>query len=135
MNRALRRGAPIALATVSALLLVGCASGSEPSATTDAAAVCLDVPSGDLSDGVQVTGDFGAAPTAEFTTPAAHAVGAAVHDEHHLSDIKDVTPIEWVAWTPMLVLILVLGVFPNLLFRVFDPAVNALIDHLGRYLG
>jgi peptidylprolyl isomerase len=69
MNRALRRGAPIALATVSALLLVGCASGSEPSATTDAAADCLDVSSGDLSDGVKVSGDFGAAPTAEFTTP------------------------------------------------------------------
>ncbi|MFC5788518.1 hypothetical protein EDM22_03520 [Agromyces tardus] len=69
MNRALRRGAPIALATVSALLLVGCASGSEPSATTDAAADCLDVSSGDLSDGVKVTGDFGAAPTAEFDTP------------------------------------------------------------------
>ena len=70
MNRALRRGAPIALASVSALLLVGCAAGSEPEASeTPEAAACLDVPSGDLSDGVEVTGDFGQAPEAEFSTP------------------------------------------------------------------
>ena len=70
MNRALRRGAPIALASVSALLLVGCATGSEPEASeTPEAAACLDVPSGDLSDGVEVTGEFGQAPEAEFSTP------------------------------------------------------------------
>lgn len=70
MNRALRRGAPIALASVSALLLVGCATGSEPEASeTPEAAACLDVPSGELSDGVEVTGEFGQAPEAEFSTP------------------------------------------------------------------
>ncbi len=68
-------------------------------------------------------------------TPTAHAVGAGVHDEHHGSDIKDVTTIEWIAWTPMLVLILVLGIFPNLLFKIFDPAVTLMVDRLGEYLG
>ena len=34
----------------------------------------------------------------------------------------------------MLVLILVLGVYPQLLFKIFDPAVTGLVDHLGRYL-
>jgi NADH-quinone oxidoreductase subunit M len=72
-------------------------------------------------------------PTPEFagaTTGAhgAHAVGAAVHDD---VDIHDVTPVEWISWTPMLIAILVLGVFPNLLFQVTDPAVTELVNRLG----
>jgi NADH-quinone oxidoreductase subunit M len=63
----------------------------------------------------------------------AHAVGAGVNDEHH-DDIRDVGIAEWIAWTPMLILILVLGVYPHLLFRIFDPAVEGLVDHLGQYL-
>jgi len=31
---------------------------------------------------------------------------------------------EWIAWVPMLVLILVLGIYPNLIFSVTDPAVT-----------
>ena len=34
----------------------------------------------------------------------------------------------------MLVLILVLGVYPQLLFRIFDPAVTAMVARLGEYL-
>ena len=41
------------------------------------------------------------------------------------------TSIEWISWLPMLVLILVLGVYPQLLFKVLDPAVTGLVDHLG----
>lgn len=71
MNRALRRGAPIALASVTALLLVGCAgSGSDPEPTaTDEAAACLEVEAGEQSDAIEVTGDFGTALTATFETP------------------------------------------------------------------
>jgi NADH-quinone oxidoreductase subunit M len=59
----------------------------------------------------------------------AHSVSAAAHDEHdghddHDSDIHDVNIYEWIAWTPMLVAILVLGVYPQLLFEIIDPAVN-----------
>lgn len=72
MNRALRRGAPIALATSAALLLAGCAGSGDPEAsespTADAAA-CMEVASGDLSDSVKVEGEFSQEPTAEFTTP------------------------------------------------------------------
>ena len=75
-------------------------------------------------------------PRAEFTTPATHAVGAAVNDEHaddgH-ADIHDVTVAEWIAWTPMVIFIVVLGVYPQLLFRVFDPAVTSLVSRLGEY--
>ena len=38
--------------------------------------------------------------------------------------IHDVQPTEWLAWAPMLVLIVVLGVFPNLIFHVTDPPVT-----------
>ena len=76
-------------------------------------------------------------PSAEFSGHGqpAHAVSAAVNEEHDDTDIRDVTPIEWISWTPLLVLIVVLGVYPDLLFRVFDPAVIQLVDHLGEYLG
>ncbi|WP_438853813.1 FKBP-type peptidyl-prolyl cis-trans isomerase [Agromyces sp. M3QZ16-3] len=71
MNRALRRGAPIALVSVTALLLAGCAAGSEtPEPTsTDAAAACLEVDAGEQSDAVEVSGDFGGTPTATFDAP------------------------------------------------------------------
>ncbi|MGR2752752.1 FKBP-type peptidyl-prolyl cis-trans isomerase [Agromyces arachidis] len=71
MNRALRRGAPIALASVTALLLAGCAGDPaepEPTASEEAAA-CLEVESGEQSDAIEVEGDFGAATTATFDTP------------------------------------------------------------------
>jgi NADH-quinone oxidoreductase subunit M len=48
-------------------------------------------------------------PTAEFA-----------HDSH----IHDVEVPEWLAWTPLLVAIVVLGVYPNFLFSVLNPAVG-----------
>ncbi len=38
--------------------------------------------------------------------------------------IHDVTPFEWTAWVPILLLIVALGIFPNLIFRVTDDAVS-----------
>jgi NADH-quinone oxidoreductase subunit M len=38
--------------------------------------------------------------------------------------VHDVNGFEWVAWTPILLLIVVLGVFPNLLFKTTDDAVT-----------
>jgi NADH-quinone oxidoreductase subunit M len=42
------------------------------------------------------------------------------HDPH----LHDVTVPEWIAWLPMLAGIVVLGFFPNLIFKVTDPAVT-----------
>jgi NADH-quinone oxidoreductase subunit M len=80
---------------------------------------------------------FGTVP-AEWTGGghAAHAVGADVnvdHEEEH-ADIHDVNVVEWITWTPMLILIAVLGIYPQLLFKIFDPAVTELVAHLGRHL-
>ena len=66
-------------------------------------------------------------PTEEFSGHGAHAhaAGAAANDEHH-DDIHDVNIYEWIAWTPLLVAIVVLGVYPQLMFKVMDPAVDQL---------
>ena len=42
--------------------------------------------------------------------------------------ISDVTLPEWIAWVPMLVLILAIGIFPNLVFHVTDGQASALSD-------
>jgi NADH-quinone oxidoreductase subunit M len=44
-------------------------------------------------------------------------------DEFVAEHIADVHTPEWLAWTPMLLLIVALGVYPNLLFGVTDDAV------------
>jgi NADH-quinone oxidoreductase subunit M len=56
-------------------------------------------------------------PTAEFEPGHGHD-----------ADIHDVELPEWLAWTPILIAILVLGVYPNLLFQVMDPAVNVALS-------
>src|SRR5690554_3040044 len=43
-------------------------------------------------------------------------------------EMADVSKTEWIAWTPLLVLILVLGIYPQLLFQVTDPAMTAMSD-------
>ena len=43
----------------------------------------------------------------------------------------DVTFPEWVAWTPLLVGIVVLGIFPNLIFGMTDDAVGTALRALG----
>jgi FKBP-type peptidyl-prolyl cis-trans isomerase len=77
-STALRRLAPVALLAASALVLTSCGSDSKdktssapsPSASTSTDANgCGDYKSGDVSDGVKVTGDFGKKQTATFTTP------------------------------------------------------------------
>jgi NADH-quinone oxidoreductase subunit M len=49
-----------------------------------------------------------------------------VKDEFKDKHIHDVHVSEWIAWTPLLVLIVVLGVYPDILFRYFNPTITAL---------
>jgi len=60
----------------------------------------------------------------------AHSVGAAANDEHH-SDIQDVKLTEWIAWTPFLLAIVVFGIYPNLLFKIIDPASQVALKAFG----
>ena len=67
-------------------------------------------------------------PNPEFTGGHAHSLSAAANDDHHDDvDIHDVTIYEWIAWTPLLVAIVVFGVYPQLMFEVMDPAVTELV--------
>jgi NADH-quinone oxidoreductase subunit M len=63
------------------------------------------------------------------------AFGAAKNNSSHGhssdDELHDVTTYEWIAWTPLLIGILVLGILPNILFSVFDPAVQATLSVFG----
>jgi NADH-quinone oxidoreductase subunit M len=54
-----------------------------------------------------------------------------VEDAEHHGHISDILPIEYLAWTPLLIGILVFGLFPNLLFRILDPAVGVALRAVG----
>jgi NADH-quinone oxidoreductase subunit M len=56
-----------------------------------------------------------------------HSVGAAVHDHGDEERGHDVNVFEWIAWTPLLLAIVVLGIVPSLLFDVTNPAVEKLL--------
>jgi NADH-quinone oxidoreductase subunit M len=80
-------------------------------------------------------------PKAEFAGHDAHGHDAHGHgedgehtdDEHedHSADIHDVNVYEWIAWTPFLVAIVVFGVYPQLMFRIIDPAVQVALSAFG----
>lgn len=58
----------------------------------------------------------------------AHSLSSAANDhgdDHEV--IKDVQPTEWIAWTPFIIAIIVFGVYPQLMFKVLDPAVTELV--------
>ena len=42
------------------------------------------------------------------------------------SEIADVSRFEWIAWTPSLVGIVLLGIWPNLIFNVTDDVVSGI---------
>ncbi len=50
-------------------------------------------------------------------------------NEHALGDVHSV---EWLSWTPLLVLILALGLFPRLIFGISQEAVNGIMAVLGQ---
>ena len=49
--------------------------------------------------------------------------------------IPDVQVPEWIAWVPMLVLILVIGVYPNLVFRVTDDQLTSVAQTVAAAVG
>jgi NADH-quinone oxidoreductase subunit M len=64
-------------------------------------------------------------PKVEF---AGGAHGADDHGSGHgHGQFEDVNKFEWIAWTPLLIAIVVFGVVPNLLFSMIDPAVHGIL--------
>jgi NADH-quinone oxidoreductase subunit M len=58
-----------------------------------------------------------------------------VKDEFEHAHVHDVHWPEWLAWTPLLIGIVVLGIYPNLIFRVTDGAVTNLAQGMARAIG
>jgi NADH-quinone oxidoreductase subunit M len=57
-----------------------------------------------------------------------------VKDEFAEAHIHDLHVPEWIAWTPLLLLIVALGLYPQLLFKPMDPAVHHLVNGLTQAL-
>jgi NADH-quinone oxidoreductase subunit M len=55
--------------------------------------------------------------------------------EFENAHVHDVNGFEWTAWLPILLLIVVLGIFPNLLFKVTDPAVSQISESIESVIG
>jgi NADH-quinone oxidoreductase subunit M len=58
-----------------------------------------------------------------------------VKTEFEHAHVHDVHWPEWVAWTPLLIGIVVLGIYPNLIFRITDGAVTNLAHGMARAIG
>jgi NADH-quinone oxidoreductase subunit M len=52
-------------------------------------------------------------------------------DKWNETTFRDILVVEWVAWVPLLIGIVVLGLFPRLVFGVTDDAVSALLHLVG----
>jgi NADH-quinone oxidoreductase subunit M len=49
--------------------------------------------------------------------------------------VHDVNVFEWIAWTPLLVFIVVLGVYPDLLFDLTNDRVTLTVRHIAQAIG
>jgi NADH-quinone oxidoreductase subunit M len=55
--------------------------------------------------------------------------------EFEHAHIHDVTVFEWLAWTPILLMIVALGVYPNIIFHVTDGAVTHMTNSIAAVIG
>jgi NADH-quinone oxidoreductase subunit M len=85
-----------------------------------------------LFRGLMVAGGIGTILTASYFLWMLQRVNMGTiperWNEHALGDMNG---IEWLSWTPLLVLILALGLFPRLIFGVSEEAVGAILGILG----
>ena len=49
--------------------------------------------------------------------------------------LHDVSTAEWITWIPILLLIVALGVFPNIIFHITDPAVTHMTNAIASAVG
>jgi NADH-quinone oxidoreductase subunit M len=58
-----------------------------------------------------------------------------VKTEFQKAHVHDVHGPEWIAWVPLLLLIVALGIYPNLIFRITDPTVTSLANGVAKVIG
>jgi NADH-quinone oxidoreductase subunit M len=81
-----------------------------------------------LFRGFMVAGGVGTVLTAGYFLWMLQRVNlGALPDRWRVADFGDIETVEWLAWVPMLVLIVVLGVYPRLVFGVTTDAVDRLV--------
>ena len=85
-----------------------------------------------LFRGFMVAGGIGTALTAGYFLWMLQRVDmGTVPEKWKETAFPDVVAVEWVSWVPLLVAIVVLGVFPRLVFGVTDGAVQSLMHLFG----
>jgi NADH-quinone oxidoreductase subunit M len=81
-----------------------------------------------LFRGFMIAGGIGTVLTAGYFLWMLQRVNLGTLPERWKSaSFGDIVTIEWLAWTPLLVLILVLGLYPRVIFGVTTDAVNGLV--------
>ena len=93
-------------------------------------------PAGALSEGLfrvfMVAGGIGTILTAGYFLWMLQRVNMGTVPERWAeASFDDVLPIEWAAWAPLLVGIVLLGLYPKIVFAVTDGPVEALVRLLG----
>jgi NADH-quinone oxidoreductase subunit M len=85
-----------------------------------------------LFRGFMVAGGIGTVLTAGYFLWMIQRVNLGViPDKWKETALSDTLTVEWVAWVPLLVLIVVLGLFPRLIFGTTDNAVQSLMHLMG----
>jgi NADH-quinone oxidoreductase subunit M len=56
-------------------------------------------------------------------------------EEFAEADIPDTSAPEWIAWLPLVVLALVIGIFPNIVFQVTDGQMTSVAQALASAVG
>jgi NADH-quinone oxidoreductase subunit M len=85
-----------------------------------------------LFRGFMIAGGIGTILTAGYFLWMLQRVNLGVMpDEWADHSFSDILAVEWLAWTPLLIGILVLGLFPRLVFGVTDNAVSSLMSLFG----
>ena len=85
-----------------------------------------------LFRGFMVAGGVGTILTAGYFLWMIQRVNLGVVPERwQNSTLRDTMTVEWVSWLPLLVLVVVLGVFPAIIFAVTNDAVRILVGLVG----
>jgi NADH-quinone oxidoreductase subunit M len=85
-----------------------------------------------LFRGFMIAGGVGTILTAGYFLWMIQRVNLGVVPEKwQNSTLGDTLTVEWVSWLPLLVLVLVLGIFPGIIFGVTNNAVRALVQLVG----
>ena len=79
-----------------------------------------------------VVGGIGTILTASYFLWMLQRVNQGVEPERWMgTSFRDIVSVEWVSWTPLLVLILVLGLVPSIIFNVTQTGVDAIARIFG----